>query len=872
MTHWPKYVFVVLIFFACPQKTFSLDSLQTALRFHQASKFDLALPIFIALSEKFKSKSSNLSNYALCQLKIAEIIRNYGGINTSLQLLEVNQKLMEVKLEVPSVVLSQNFIAKAEAFYLNSNLKEFKSAIMSSIRVKEGLKLPQKYFAEDYLQLARYYLDTPDRIDSCFYWGNKALKLAKSDIQFSVYVLPRIYNTIGYYFHPKSIAYFIGKDDSLKGLFILSRKYYDSTFLSLNNQPLKDELMVSKVYHNLGNSYSNEGNINKALDYYRKSLSVFKKFGSPTDLAIKDWVIGRAFQRSHLNDSAIGQLQKGVVRLLPSFKPSSGKELPPIQPTLNDQWFASLIILKADNFLNRYQQSKNVNDLQSAFDHYLYSLKFNRYLVAKSSNESETINWTHLFGTNAYQAIVVTGFLLDEQTGKKDHLQNAYSLISSSKYSFLNKNVINPKSFALNSRQLLIDEMGIVLHNIKRSIPEIEDKKLSLIMPTIPSMSNSIGSRSDFITQFLDTTSLSHLTTKLVSENSLLIDLYLDVDKLYMITISEKGFHLSLKKLESNFISKVKSLNRNFLKLSPENLASQANEIYKTLLDSVLTASLKKINRLIICPDNALQEIAWGSLVTDTANSKQFKTINYLIKKYAIRTVLNPSQIVSHNLKMSEDFFGIASDFKNSKRFSAIPFSANLVALKAKEFNGKLSTSLRNSVNTRVLHIATHIVPDSVHPYSSTIYLNDDSLTVSEIPNLKIKADLVILNGCQTGKGKYIQSEGAMSVARAFCLLGAKSLVTTLWSVDDKASADLLKNFYDDMENGKELDMALRDAKLTFIEQSNSDELANPFYWSGLQLTGNTRPVVETGHALLAWGWGVLIASLAFIGWRYLRT
>ncbi|MBS1950798.1 MAG: hypothetical protein JST37_07305, partial [Bacteroidetes bacterium] len=381
MTHWPKYVFVVLIFFACPQKTFSLDSLQTALRFHQASKFDLALPIFIALSEKFKSKSSNLSNYALCQLKIAEIIRNYGGINTSLQLLEVNQKLMEVKLEVPSVVLSQNFIAKAEAFYLNSNLKEFKSAIMSSIRVKEGLKLPQKYFAEDYLQLARYYLDTPDRIDSCFYWGNKALKLAKSDIQFSVYVLPRIYNTIGYYFHPKSIAYFIGKDDSLKGLFILSRKYYDSTFLSLNNQPLKDELMVSKVYHNLGNSYSNEGNINKALDYYRKSLSVFKKFGSPTDLAIKDWVIGRAFQRSHLNDSAIGQLQKGVVRLLPSFKPSSGKELPPIQPTLNDQWFASLIILKADNFLNRYQQSKNVNDLQSAFDHYLYSLKFNRYLV-----------------------------------------------------------------------------------------------------------------------------------------------------------------------------------------------------------------------------------------------------------------------------------------------------------------------------------------------------------------------------------------------------------------------------------------------------------------------------------------------------------
>jgi len=140
MSRWLKHLLFLLIFFASAQKTFSSDSLQTALRFHQASKFDKALPIFIALSEKFKVKN-DLSNYALCQLKIADIIRNYGGANVSLQLLEANQKFMEVRLEVHSIFLSQNFIAKAEAFYTNSNLKELKKCNHKIDQNKNGFEI-----------------------------------------------------------------------------------------------------------------------------------------------------------------------------------------------------------------------------------------------------------------------------------------------------------------------------------------------------------------------------------------------------------------------------------------------------------------------------------------------------------------------------------------------------------------------------------------------------------------------------------------------------------------------------------------------------------------------------------------------------------
>ena len=231
---------VVLFIFLIPLHfCFASDSLQTALKFHQASRFDKALPIYISLSEKYKAKN-DFGNYALCQVKIADIIRNYGGTNISLRLLEANRKLVEVKLELFSLTSSQNFIAQAEAFYTNGNLKEFKAAIMNSIKVKKELELPLKYLAEDYLHLGRYYLEVPDRVDSCFYWSNKALTLAKSDKHFSQYILPRIYNLIGYYFHPKSIAYFKGKEDSAKRLYIVSRKYYDSSLSAINKQPLKD--------------------------------------------------------------------------------------------------------------------------------------------------------------------------------------------------------------------------------------------------------------------------------------------------------------------------------------------------------------------------------------------------------------------------------------------------------------------------------------------------------------------------------------------------------------------------------------------------------------------------------------------------------
>ena len=98
---WLFLVFLLLAF----NYSYGYDSLKLALSLHQSSQFKKALPIFIDLAEKFRN-NRNTSDYALCQLKIADIIRNYGGVNTAIELLTTNEKLMEIGLERPTLTLA----------------------------------------------------------------------------------------------------------------------------------------------------------------------------------------------------------------------------------------------------------------------------------------------------------------------------------------------------------------------------------------------------------------------------------------------------------------------------------------------------------------------------------------------------------------------------------------------------------------------------------------------------------------------------------------------------------------------------------------------------------------------------------------------
>jgi len=116
----------------------------------------------------------------------------------------------------------------------------------------------------------------------------------------------------------------------------------------------------------------------------------------------------------------------------------------------------------------------------------------------------------------------------------------------------------------------------------------------------------------------------------------------------------------------------------------------------------------------------------------------------------------------------------------------------------------------------------------------------DVVLQMGEIMRLKLDADLVTLSACRTGLGKLLNGEGMVGLSRAFFYAGAKSVVVSLWNVNDIASAELMKAFFRNLNKGISNDDALRDAKLTLIN-GRQRTWRHPYFWAPFVLAGTYK-------------------------------
>lgn len=148
----------------------------------------------------------------------------------------------------------------------------------------------------------------------------------------------------------------------------------------------------------------------------------------------------------------------------------------------------------------------------------------------------------------------------------------------------------------------------------------------------------------------------------------------------------------------------------------------------------------------------------------------------------------------------------------------------------------------------RILHFATHGVLNSERPELSAIVLSlvdergqpqNGFIRLNEIYNLNLPADLVMLSACQTGLGKEIRGEGLVGLTRGFMYAGAARVGTSLWKVDDAATAALMGRFYQAMlKEGKSSAAALRAAQLDMLKQKRWQ---SPYYWAAFILQGEWK-------------------------------
>ena len=375
---------------------------------------------------------------------------------------------------------------------------------------------------------------------------------------------------------------------------------------------------------------------------------------------------------------------------------------------------------------------------------------------------------------------------------------------------------------------------------------------------------------------------LEQVQEQLLDEKTALIEYFLGEKKSFMFLITENNFYLFTLPSRGEINISLKA----FLKIlsDPPNGKFReilaAKRLYKELFSPLEEVIPDKVENLIIIPDGILYYLPFETLIPQAG--VQSEKDDYLISRFRISYSPSSSALLfltreKKVRKFEMDLLAIGDpdytfDGTVSKQrektpaellkdlyqnqgfnFSPLPFSEKEVKKIAAFFPKKRrNLYLKENVvehtiknlpldKYQVIHFACHGLLDERFPFRSALVLSvnhdgteDGFLHVREIYNLRILAELVVLSACQTGKGRLERGEGILGLPRIFFYSGARSVVSTLWEIGDKSTADFMEFFYYYLTQGNDTSQALRLAKLKMIKSKYS----HPFYWAAFILNG----------------------------------
>jgi CHAT domain-containing protein/Tfp pilus assembly protein PilF len=288
-------------------------------------------------------------------------------------------------------------------------------------------------------------------------------------------------------------------------------------------------------------------------------------------------------------------------------------------------------------------------------------------------------------------------------------------------------------------------------------------------------------------------------------------------------------------------ISKVTALRESVFHVKEKEKFKQASEdLYRGLIAPALPHIRGK--ELLIIPHDVLHYLPFQALLSPRGK--------YLIQDYPIYYLSSASLMQFTKEKRRASGLGVkalilgnpdlgdrAYDLRFAEREAreiARVYPGGTVLLKEQATKSK---ALSLSPNSDMLHFAVHAEFNEQDPMSSALLLakdgqDDGKLKVGEVFSLNLKADMVVLSACETGLGKISSGDEIIGLTRAFIYAGAPSVITTLWQVNDRASYELMREFYLNLKTMKKSE-ALRQAQLKTMK-----EFPEPFYWAAYGLTG----------------------------------
>ncbi|WP_264531938.1 CHAT domain-containing protein [Flavobacterium sp. N502540] len=619
----------------------------------------------------------------------------------------------------------------------------------------------------------------------------------------------------------------------------------ENTFESSVNY-LKSEKNQSET---LSNSYRNLAMLNRQRQQFEASNSYLAKaekllLQTPH---IQTRKIAKLYYEKALLLFDEGKYAESTKQLKAVFKLLIANYAPQdLLPNQNQLYAETVLIdaldLQAQLFLNQ-------NRLKKALESYELSLHIEEVLMNTTLYENSRII-NQIRSRNRTEKCLLIYDRLFQKENKTEYLEKAFQLAEKTKSGVLKSYQSNIKKATTEEKSLLQQLQNLnnvivkeqqkgslaTIANINRAIKKQNEIMLSL---------KQIQSKSpDLLPEISD---LKTLFSKLEKDKAVMVYYFVGAENLYYFTLQNNRISLNrLYTAHTAMLNIVKFINYFNASAAITNDISGYGYYGNKVYDLLQMPRNTIYQNLIIVPDGILNFLPFEALITKDSKTTNFAKMHYLLNDFRITYATSASLYLNPNpVSNSENtILGVFPVFENTSfelRYSKKELEAIRSNFKGKFLENSEATfsNFKNDANHySILHLSTHASSGDIETPAS-IKFYDQEILYSELYNLNVNPDLVVLSACETGIGKLYKGEGAMSVARGFQFAGAQNLLFSLWKVNDYTTSVFMTDFYENIKKGQSYTEANTNAKRAFLQdKSISNAKKSPYYWSSFVYYG----------------------------------
>ncbi|MFH6962364.1 CHAT domain-containing protein [Flavobacterium plurextorum] len=608
----------------------------------------------------------------------------------------------------------------------------------------------------------------------------------------------------------------------------------------------------------LSNSYRNLASMNRqwqrfdlADSYMQKAEKLFLETPNqqPRKLAKLYYEKALLFFDERKYDESSNEITRIFKTLIPNY--NSKNILPNQNQLYTETVLADALDLQAE-MLKSKQPKKALEAFELSF--YIEDLLMNSLVYENSKILMQ------LRSRNRTEKCISIYSELFKKESKMQYLEEAFQLSERTKSGILQRYRSNFKTASAEEKQLLQE-----LQNFNNAILKEQQKgnsaNISRINNFIKKQNELMISlkrvqfkNADYVPEKCD---LKGLFSKLEKDKAVMVYYFMGFENQYFFTLQNNTISLNRLNTTHTSISKIVQFVDYFNDANAvTNDISGYNKCGKQVFD-ILKLPNNSINKnLVIVPDGILNFLPFEALITQESNTTNFAKMHYLLNDFKI--AYNTSAGIYLNskpvLKSDKTVLGIFPVFEKSS--FELRYSKKELASIRNNFKGKylenadatFNNFKNNASNYSILHLSTHASSGDIETPAS-IKFYDREILYSELYNLHINPDLVVLSACETGIGKLYKAEGAMSVARGFQFAGAQNLMFSLWKVNDFTTSVFMTDFYKNVKNNVSYFEANTNAKREYLnDKSIPNAKKSPYYWSSFVYYGSISGEEESGN------------------------